>query len=261
VTYCAWLVVLACFRSPCDQPLNVWLGVWLLSNCIEFWVIKDPWCRHLALRAFTCWSGDLEAGLRALPARVPVISACIGILRQPVLLWYGNTVLTQSVTCSQTSPWLFSFASWYWFLSVPVVVVNVVLILSGSAWSVAMIVMARRGLLDWSPMAASPGTIDKMAVVEYDNEFFADLEEPQDLRPSGTCCICHEQYNERKAIVKTPCGHYMHQQCLEPWLRVSRNCPMCRADVEAAYKNPVASGSTPEPSMIGPWECTQQETA
>jgi len=232
---------LACFRSPCDQPLNVWLGVWLLSNWIENLVTKDPRCRRLALRALTCWSGDFEAGLQALPARVPVLSACISILRQLVFLWYGNTLLTQSVTCSQTSPWLFSFASWYWFLSVPVVVVSIVLIFLGSAWMVALSFIARRGWLNWSPMAASPDTIDKMAVVDYDKECFADPEEPQDFRPSRTCCICHEQYNERKVIVKTPCGHYMHRHCLEPWLRVSRTCPMCRADVQAACKNPDAS--------------------
>jgi len=171
------------------------------------------------------------------------------ILQQIVFLWYGNAFLTLSVTCSQTSPWLFSFAKWYWFLSVPVVLASVVLIFLGSACLVAVIFMARRGLLDWSPMAASPDTIGKMAVVDYNKESFADPEKPRDLRPSGTCCICHEEYNEHKAIVKTPCGHYMHRQCLEPWLRASRTCPICRVDVEGACKNQAAFGPTPEPSV------------
>jgi len=236
MSFCAWLVILVCLRSPCDQPLTAWLGVWLLSNWLEVQVVHGPRCRRLALRALTCWSGNPEADFLTLPMRVPVILASVGILRQLVFLWYGHIYLTHSVTCSQTSPWLFSFARWYWSLLVPVVVVNVGLMLAGSAGSVLLISMARRGLLDWSPIAARPDTIGKMAVVEYDEESYADPEEPQDLRPSGTCCICHEQYNRHSAIVRTPCGHYMHRHCLEPWLRVSRHCPVCRANVESACR-------------------------
>lgn len=30
---------------------------------------------------------------------------------------------------------------------------------------------------------------------------------------------------------RTACGHYIHDRCLEPWLRRSDRCPVCRAQL------------------------------
>ena len=38
------------------------------------------------------------------------------------------------------------------------------------------------------------------------------------------CPICQEG----ESNIKTNCGHYFHQNCLETWCRISLNCPICR---------------------------------
>jgi hypothetical protein len=80
---------------------------------------------------------------------------------------------------------------------------------------------------------ARPGTLESMQVVEYDASLFADTDEPSDARPQGECCFCLEEYCEDAVIVKTPCGHYMHKECLSRWLQTSYLCPICRGDLES----------------------------
>lgn len=40
----------------------------------------------------------------------------------------------------------------------------------------------------------------------------------------ATCSICQEDGVEHN----TPCGHWVHPACLEPWLARSDKCPVCR---------------------------------
>ncbi|CAE8654854.1 unnamed protein product [Polarella glacialis] len=47
------------------------------------------------------------------------------------------------------------------------------------------------------------------------------------------CCICcGEEYLSGALMMKTPCGHYFHKDCLQRWLCVRRTCPICRLDFE-----------------------------
>ena len=48
------------------------------------------------------------------------------------------------------------------------------------------------------------------------------------------CCICTEPFGPDKVIKQTPCSHYFHEECLKPWLRVSKLCPLCRCNLEDA---------------------------
>ena len=47
------------------------------------------------------------------------------------------------------------------------------------------------------------------------------------------CIICYEKmkYN----IIKTPCNHYFHEECLFKWLEINtvnnKNCPVCRVNL------------------------------
>ncbi len=43
------------------------------------------------------------------------------------------------------------------------------------------------------------------------------------------CAVCLGPH-ERTAAELT-CGHSFHRQCIERWLRISANCPICRATV------------------------------
>jgi len=51
-----------------------------------------------------------------------------------------------------------------------------------------------------------------------------DLQHLRTSDSSQECPICQEGVVD----VKTKCGHYFHQKCLENWCKISKSCPMCR---------------------------------
>lgn len=56
---------------------------------------------------------------------------------------------------------------------------------------------------------------------------------PED-RETMSCSICLQNFHESHAVVKTNrCGHVFHKHCLCRWVRVIRNCPLCRGDLGA----------------------------
>lgn len=79
---------------------------------------------------------------------------------------------------------------------------------------------------------AKPGTLEMMQAVEYNAELFADSNDLNDARPQKECCFCLEEYDRDSAIIKTPCQHLMHRECLARWLQTSHFCPICRGDLE-----------------------------
>mmetsp|Transcript_42250 Transcript_42250/g.99210 ORF Transcript_42250/g.99210 Transcript_42250/m.99210 type:complete len:255 (-) Transcript_42250:141-905(-) len=59
------------------------------------------------------------------------------------------------------------------------------------------------------------------------------------------CRICLEEYVCDEEIVRLPCFHYAHTQCMEKWLRRSANCPVCRTSLHevAMLAQPQAEGT------------------
>ncbi|CAA7404231.1 unnamed protein product [Spirodela intermedia] len=53
------------------------------------------------------------------------------------------------------------------------------------------------------------------------------------------CCICLERFHKGDSLVRLPCGHKFHGDCLSPWLRGCGDCPYCRfrivSDAPAAH--------------------------
>lgn len=41
---------------------------------------------------------------------------------------------------------------------------------------------------------------------------------------SEECSICQEHCSN----LKTKCGHFYHQKCLENWYKINQTCPLCR---------------------------------
>ena len=46
------------------------------------------------------------------------------------------------------------------------------------------------------------------------------------------CTICFDSYTEESVkkgeVVITECGHVFHKGCIADWVKISRNCPICR---------------------------------
>lgn len=46
------------------------------------------------------------------------------------------------------------------------------------------------------------------------------------------CCpICFEDYKEGESLVRLPCKHDYHNNCLNPWLTKHNSCPVCRKSI------------------------------
>jgi hypothetical protein len=45
------------------------------------------------------------------------------------------------------------------------------------------------------------------------------------------CPICSEDYVVPEDVLRIPCSHYFHNDCVMPWLEAKRTCPMCRYEL------------------------------
>jgi len=45
------------------------------------------------------------------------------------------------------------------------------------------------------------------------------------------CPVCFELYEQAHDVVKLPCGHEFHLECVKTWLQAHDSCPICRAHV------------------------------
>lgn len=52
-----------------------------------------------------------------------------------------------------------------------------------------------------------------------------------DADEEDTCCICLAAYSTGNVITALPCTHNFHGDCIGPWLRLHRECPLCKRDV------------------------------
>jgi hypothetical protein len=50
--------------------------------------------------------------------------------------------------------------------------------------------------------------------------------------PNEECAICREDMPPGQLVKLLPCLHRFHGgSCLDPWLRISMTCPVCKARV------------------------------
>lgn len=51
--------------------------------------------------------------------------------------------------------------------------------------------------------------------------------------PTLDCVICYNEIdvNDRKGYMLAPCDHIFHRHCLEQWMEVKMECPICRCNL------------------------------
>jgi len=222
----AWFVWLTHSKEACDQPLDDWLGAYLMYTMLM------TSCKRVILHTLCWWTPELDGEqlMTSPPLRVKLLNLLIPVLP---LGWMvlARVLLSKSKTCRTSNPELFVFVDWYSW----VVMVLYSLWCGISVAGISLLLWAARNGYLGQVEAASPDTIDKIETVKFDLELFANPSDPNDSRPVGECCICLEAYNDSKPIKRTRCGHFMHRECLEPWLLAARSCPACRNDLEVAH--------------------------
>eukprot|EP00826_Nyctotherus_ovalis_P051368 TRINITY_DN6415_c0_g1_i1.p2 TRINITY_DN6415_c0_g1~~TRINITY_DN6415_c0_g1_i1.p2 ORF type:complete len:117 (+),score=29.96 TRINITY_DN6415_c0_g1_i1:678-1028(+) len=45
------------------------------------------------------------------------------------------------------------------------------------------------------------------------------------------CAICQYTLKVMERVKELPCGHTYHAECIVPWLKVQKSCPICWSEV------------------------------
>merc|ERR1711865_1118972 len=70
--------------------------------------------------------------------------------------------------------------------------------------------------------------IKKLPTEQYDASQTSDSDDP-------TCSICLCEYEDKDELRLLPtCSHKFHVKCIDEWLLLKTNCPVCRAPVKKA---------------------------
>ncbi|XP_076953090.1 E3 ubiquitin ligase BIG BROTHER-related-like isoform X1 [Bidens hawaiensis] len=66
--------------------------------------------------------------------------------------------------------------------------------------------------------------ISQLPVSTYTSRMFSSNDEE-------TCAICQESFKIGEQIITLPCVHLYYKQCINKWLNLKKNCPMCQKEV------------------------------
>ncbi|KAJ4980948.1 hypothetical protein NE237_031785 [Protea cynaroides] len=61
--------------------------------------------------------------------------------------------------------------------------------------------------------------VDGLKINSFDDE---------DRRQFSTCMVCMDEFVKGVVIVKLPCTHFFHGECIFKWLKHKKSCPICR---------------------------------
>jgi len=222
-----WMMVqYARYRgNDCDVPLQMWCMV-VLSIVIFNATLNRP-SRHgsLIVRLFCLWESDPQAPRRP-PCRVRLYNASVALfifgwnLFGLYLIVFSGHMDSPSPPCEEAAPGLFESVKVYVAVNLTF---TIFFYLNMVGFSRVLGIMIRRGMLH-SSRAAPKGTLD--SVTEK-----VTLEDDV-LKDQASCSVCLDDYDAASNVVRIKvCGHVFHRQCLQGWLSVNRNCPICRRDL------------------------------
>lgn len=207
----SWNIYLVYGDKPCDQTLGMWL---LIRNVMSLTSPRLPPPDET----------DLEVAERQRSR------ARMGATLYTAWLIVGYVWIGACRTCQHTNPHLYD---WVRFLTIFGLAVHFLMTFFPIVF--VLIAMSYHGMVSrgWikSPNAASDHAIERLEQIAYSADVFREGAE-QEGGPPHDCCCCMEQFGAEKIIVVTPCRHYFHHECLKEWLRLSKTCPLCRADLD-----------------------------
>ncbi|KAK4266771.1 hypothetical protein QN277_023648 [Acacia crassicarpa] len=58
-------------------------------------------------------------------------------------------------------------------------------------------------------------------------------------KEDAECCICLCAYEDGAELRELPCGHHFHADCIDKWLIINANCPLCKFNVHTGNHSQV----------------------
>jgi len=207
-------------KKECDIPMNIWFIVVIIN--IIYNINFNGKSIHRQVIKLLCRYEALGHRLEPPPRRVRLYHLLISGF---VFGWHclGVHWVRISKTCPDKAPNL--YRAMYLFSTFNIVF-TLFTTLSTLGLSQMLASLMRRGLLPSAMMtvdrSAPEGTLELQETVTFD---------PEALGDAAQCPTCLEDFSKEHVIKRTVCGHLFHEDCLAPWLRVNRTCPLCRADL------------------------------
>jgi len=73
----------------------------------------------------------------------------------------------------------------------------------------------------------SKDVLEKMETKKINEEQLLELKKIN----SSDCSVCKEEFDLESKLLKLPCNHYFHGDCVKPWLEQRNSCPTCRFEL------------------------------
>mmetsp|Transcript_104799 Transcript_104799/g.185082 ORF Transcript_104799/g.185082 Transcript_104799/m.185082 type:complete len:615 (+) Transcript_104799:62-1906(+) len=198
----ALLAVIGTWGEPCDQPIKFYFIVHLIWS-------RLPQILERSLA---------ENGVS--PITQMCASGCSTAVSWMIIYW-GYTMVNSARTCPKTNPELYYSMKSYIYLQLWFSLFCLIFMLG-------MCYGARRFMLLAMQMSSNPVGCAK-AVHNLPKVRAGD---PELLDEDGevlACPICIEPVSD--GAVRTPCGHFFHEECLATWCIAHLDCPLCRQTV------------------------------
>lgn len=211
--------------EECDVPLQMWCKVVAVIVIFNLTLNRPSRNGSVVVRLLCLWEPDPTVSRRP-PMRVRAYNFAVTCfifgwnLFGLYLVVYSGSPDATKPPCAAVAPGLFAAVKVYVAVNLTFTVffyVNV------AGFQRVLGVLLHRGLLRTS-RAAPKGTLASRT------EELGPSDEA--LKDQATCSICLEDHDSAASVLRIKaCGHVFHRQCLQGWLNVNRNCPICRRDL------------------------------
>ncbi|GMH66863.1 hypothetical protein TrLO_g12769 [Triparma laevis f. longispina] len=222
--------------KQCDQPLEAY------AYCALIVAVYTPQHRKIKKYVFRY---DRERDGPRRPRKVLIFDRAY----QVCFLLYailGIVWVRDCETCQDTAPQLYKSALTFVICQT---VLLILLLLPLMCVPCIFIYLLRSGVLfadpnghPGRPMGLDKSVFEQLPLIKFNPELFDNETHPTE------CCICMVDFDttdDDKGIIKTPCEHVFHKECLATWLKNHRHCPLCRKDLGMGPEDEEAPAPTP----------------